>query len=94
MLGRTAGCRAKLETEAIGTGPCQITSARHRCMGLLRRLNRRQAEVPASPGSDRHSKLVQRHGQPPVHRFLDRQLMVASAEVLDEGMTAMTTLAL
>ena len=26
-LGRTAGCRAELETEAIGTGPCQIASA-------------------------------------------------------------------
>jgi len=31
------------------------------------------------PESDRHSELVERHGQPPVHRCLDRQLVVASA---------------
>ncbi len=38
-------------------------------------------------GSDRHGKLVERDGQPPVRRLPGGQLVVSPPNVLDEGMT-------
>jgi hypothetical protein len=36
--------------------------------------------------SDRHGQLVERDGHPPIRGLLDRQLVVASPKILNEGM--------
>src|SRR6266498_4609659 len=37
-------------------------------------------------GSNRHGEVIERHGDPPVRRRLDRELIVATANVLQERM--------
>jgi hypothetical protein len=49
---------------------------------------------PSAQGSDRQGELVERDRHPLVHRLLDRELVVASSQVLHEAIPAITILAL
>ena len=63
---------------------------------LYHRFEPEQVEPKPLPaeGSDREGKLVERDRQAPSHRLLDRELVVASSQILHEAMPAITILAL
>jgi hypothetical protein len=53
---------------------------------MLHLVSSRQLCRNSSLASDRQGQLVERDRHPPVHRLLDRQLVVPSADILHEGM--------
>jgi hypothetical protein len=80
LLARVAGSSVNLNC------PCADQGGRH--VALLHLDDPRQGVVgPTVFGSDRQGEVVERDGQPLAGRRLDRQLIVASPDVLHERMT-------
>jgi hypothetical protein len=79
-----SGLGGTLPGDRIGAGPL-FGSATRTCWGSV--ASARPAWWSRKPGlvSDRQGELVERDGHSWIRRRLDRQLVVASAEVLDEG---------
>src|SRR5215216_4076655 len=74
-----------IRTVLLGNG---LRPAPRRASGLccvLRSCGRLKPQPRSA--SDRHGELVKRERQPPVRRLLDRQLVMPSTNVLDEGMS-------
>ncbi len=89
LVGIHAGDRRAL---LLLANDCQaaglIWRTMHECPGLCCIWSTGGMPKPLlAEGSDRQSQLVERDRHPPGRRFLDRELVVPAAKVLDEGVS-------